>query len=219
MKKYLCLVFVTLFLFTGCNDKTKQPEDEKSPKVVIVYETEKENPSKEEMNTAASILKARLEEMNNKNAKVSVKENNRIEVESEFFKAPEKLVKVWHYLKFVDSEGNEVLNGTHIKDASSEYGKTSELSEECYYISLELTERGRKAFYEATARNVGQQIYIILDDAVISAPTVNEAINDTTCVITGDFTQEEAKQLAANIKSGQLPLAMKISEIKINEGR
>ena len=59
-------------------------------------------------------------------------------------------------------EGAEVLNGEHIKDASSQYGATSEMGAAGYYVQLELTTEGQQAFYAATAANVGQPIGQVL---------------------------------------------------------
>jgi len=184
---------------------------------VIVFQAEKENPTKEEMDSAAQVITKRLENMGYTEADITVQGEDKVRAEIPSFSNPEEAAKqlgAMAQLRFVDGAGTEVLNGKHIKDASSEYGQTDQLGSASYYISLELTEDGRKAFYDATSRNVGQPIYIMLDDAIISAPTVNEAINDTKCVITGEFTQEEAKSLAANIKAGKLPFSMKTVEVR-----
>ncbi len=193
---------------------------------VIVFEAGKENPSSEEMETVAAMLQTRLDNMGYTEADVSIQGEKSVRVEIPSFSNPEAAAKslgATAQLKFYDNsgidpttqqfiEGAEVLSGKHIKDASSQYGATSEMGQAGYYIQLELTDEGQKAFYEATSRNVGQPIYIVMDGAPLSSPVVNEAINDTTCVITGEFTQEEAQNLASNIKSGQLPFSLNVTE-------
>ena len=67
-------------------------------------------------------------------------------------------------------------------------------------------DEGKEKFAEATERLVGGTISIWMDDVMISAPTVNEAITNGECTISGDFTSEEATQLASQIQSGACPL-------------
>lgn len=196
---------------------------------VIVFKAEKANPTSDEMDTVAALLRTRVDNMGYMESEISVQGSDCVRVEIPSFSNPEEAAEslgATAQLKFYDNsafdqttgqllEGaKEVLNGKHIKDASSQYGSTSDLSGAGYYVQLELTEEGRKAFYEATSANIGQPIYIAMDNTVISAPTVQSAINDDTCIITGDFTQEEAQNLAANIKSGQLPFSLSTVEVK-----
>lgn len=196
---------------------------------IIVFKAEKENPSSEEMDTVASLLRTRLDGMGYTEADISVQGSDSVRVEIPSFSNPEEAAEslgATAQLKFYDEsafdmttgqlleDAKEVLSGDHIKDASSQYGQTSELGNASYYVQLELTEEGRKAFYEATSANIGKPIFIVMDETIISYPTVQTAINDTTCVITGEFTQEEAKNLAANIKSGQLPFSLSVTEMR-----
>ncbi len=195
---------------------------------VIVFTAEKESPSAEEMDTVAALLQTRLDGMGYTEADVSVQGEKSVRVEIPSFSNPEAAAEslgATAQLKFYDNsgidqttqqfiEGKEVLSGKHIKGATAQYGATSEMGSAGYYVQLELTDEGQKAFYEATSKNVGQPIYIVMDSIPISAPTVQTAINDTTCIISGDFTQEEASNLAANIKSGQLPFSLSVSEMR-----
>ncbi len=196
---------------------------------VIVFTAEKENPSADEMDTVAALLRTRLDNMGYTEADVSVQGEKSVRVEIPSFSNPEAAAEslgATAQLKFYDNSGvdittgqildgaTEVLSGKHIKGASSQYGATSEMGAASYYVQLELTDEGQQAFYEATSNNVGQPIYIAMDNIIISAPTVQTAINDTTCIISGDFTQEEASNLAANIKSGQLPFSLSVTEMR-----
>ncbi|MCD7855022.1 MAG: protein translocase subunit SecD, partial [Clostridiales bacterium] len=79
-------------------------------------------------------------------------------------------------------------------------------------VALEFDSVGKQAFAEATQNNIGNRIYILLDDQIISAPTVNTAILDGSAIITGDFTNEEAQKLANLIKSGSLPFDLRVIE-------
>ena len=108
------------------------------------------------------------------------------------------------------------MTGDQVDNATAEYGKadSSATAKNAYYISLKLTEDGQKKFSEATGRLVGKPIYIVMDNSVISAPNVNTKIDSDSCVITGDFTAEQAKSLAANIKAGRIPFNLNQVEVR-----
>ncbi len=79
-------------------------------------------------------------------------------------------------------------------------------------VSLEFNSDGAKLFEDATARLVGKQIAIVLDNVVISAPVVQDRIAGGHAQITGRFTAEEAGRLAIMLKAGALPVAVEIAE-------
>ena len=79
-------------------------------------------------------------------------------------------------------------------------------------VSLEFNDNGARLFEEATARLVGKQIAIVLDDVVISAPVVQDRIAGGHAQITGRFTADEAGRLAIMLKAGALPVAVEIAE-------
>ena len=116
-------------------------------------------------------------------------------------------------LQFTTSDGTVVLEGTDVADAQA--GSTSDQMTQArkYIVELTLTDDGAKKFAEATQANLGKQIAIVYGD-VISAPTVQSAITDGRCQITGDFTYEEADQLASTIRIGSLSL--ELQELRSN---
>ncbi len=71
---------------------------------------------------------------------------------------------------------------------------------------------GAKKFGRATTDNVGSRIAIILDDNIISAPQIREPILGGNGQITGDFTFQEATDLALLLRSGALPAPLTIIE-------
>lgn len=73
------------------------------------------------------------------------------------------------------------------------------------------TEGGRK-FGRATQRSVGNQLAIVLDGAVISAPRVNEPILGGSGIITGNFTVQEANDLSLLLRAGALPAPLVVLE-------
>ena len=79
-------------------------------------------------------------------------------------------------------------------------------------VSLEFNSEGARLFEEATARLVGRQLAIVLDNVVISAPVVQDRISGGRAQITGRFTADEAGRLAIMLKAGALPVAVEIAE-------
>ncbi len=79
-------------------------------------------------------------------------------------------------------------------------------------VSLEFNSEGARLFEEATARMIGRQLAIVLDNVVISAPVVQDRIAGGHAQITGRFTAEEAGRLAIMLKAGALPVAVEIAE-------
>ncbi|PIW64559.1 MAG: protein translocase subunit SecD, partial [Candidatus Omnitrophica bacterium CG12_big_fil_rev_8_21_14_0_65_50_5] len=80
------------------------------------------------------------------------------------------------------------------------------------YVSLSFKGEGSKQFATVTRNNVGRRLAIVLDDKVISAPNIQEAISGGQAQITGQFSYEEASLLALNLRSGALPAPMRIEE-------
>ncbi|MGN8912745.1 protein translocase subunit SecD [Anaerofustis butyriciformans] len=116
-------------------------------------------------------------------------------------------------LEFVDPDGNVILDGSNVKSAKYEIQKSDGYVEQPV-VALELDNEGAKAFAEATEKNIGNVISIKLDDEVISAPTVQNAITDGKCVITGMKDSEEATELATLITAGSLPVDLEAVEIR-----
>ncbi len=79
-------------------------------------------------------------------------------------------------------------------------------------VSFELTDHGRQVFAEYTANHVGDILAIVLDKQVISAPEIQQPIPDGRGVIQGNFTFEEANNLAIQLRYGALPIPLKVVE-------
>lgn len=78
-----------------------------------------------------------------------------------------------------------------------------------WFIEFELTGEGGDVFGPFTAANIQQPMAIVLDGRLISAPTIQARL-DTGGVITGNFSEEEAKQLALQLRSGALPIPLSV---------
>jgi preprotein translocase subunit SecD len=77
-------------------------------------------------------------------------------------------------------------------------------------VTLELNGAGTKRFAKVTQENTGKPFAIIIDGVVISAPNINEPILGGSAVINGGFTVESANQLAIALRSGKLPVDLKV---------
>ncbi len=98
------------------------------------------------------------------------------------------------------------LTGQHLKQAQLQYDPSTGMP----IISLEFNDEGKKLFADITERNIGKPVGIFLDGQPISTPRVNERIGEGRAVITGDFTIDEAKQLARRLNAGALPVPINL---------
>ncbi len=104
-----------------------------------------------------------------------------------------------------------ILDGSDIVSAQAGYITNEQTGQPEYVVNLEFTEKGTEKFAEATSEMVGDTISVWMDDVMISYPTVNEAITDGQCTISGSFTAAEATELANQINAGALPFALDIA--------
>ena len=81
-------------------------------------------------------------------------------------------------------------------------------------VSLEFSSEGAQKFGVITERNIGKPLYILLDQETVSAPLVQEKIVGSA-QITGDFTLEEARNLAIQLNAGALPVGVHLIEQRV----
>src|SRR2546421_10549097 len=81
-----------------------------------------------------------------------------------------------------------------------------------WQVAIEFTATGTRIFGEVTEQNVGKRLAIILDGTVSSAPRINERIPGGRAVITGQFTVDDARDLAIVLRAGALPAPVVILE-------
>ena len=110
-------------------------------------------------------------------------------------------VYVLYAIKITTRDGSALLDGGCISDARQDFSSVVGSNE----ISMTMNSEGANEWKKITGQNVGNCIAIVLDDQVYSAPRVNGEIAGGRSSITGDFTLEEAKDLANILKSGKLP--------------
>ncbi len=101
-----------------------------------------------------------------------------------------------------------VITGAGLRQAgvnSDQFGQ--------YFVDFALTEEGGRVFAEHTRANQGKYLTIVLDKKVISSPTINAVIEDQG-TISGNFTLEEAQQLATQLRFGSLPVPLRIESTR-----
>src|SRR5207237_3890011 len=81
-----------------------------------------------------------------------------------------------------------------------------------WQVSITFTATGGRIFGEVTEQNVGRRLAIVLDGTVCSSPRINERIPGGHAVITGQFTAEDAQDLAIVLRAGALPAPVVILE-------
>ncbi|HXV19030.1 MAG TPA: protein translocase subunit SecD, partial [Candidatus Omnitrophota bacterium] len=115
---------------------------------------------------------------------------------------------------YKDEDGRQILlhkesplTGKSVKDARVDFGQYNES-----IVSLEFDGDGGKIFSELTGAHVGDRLAIVLDDVVQSSPVINEQIPSGRAQITGNFTFEQANDLAIALRAGALPAPIVIEE-------
>ncbi len=111
-----------------------------------------------------------------------------------------------HAIKANTRDGMAPLDGGVITSASGDYGQTGAYAE----VSVTMNSAGSKVWANLTRDNVGKCVAIVLDGYVYSAPRINEEIPGGRTQITGNFTIQEATDLANVLESGKLPAPARI---------
>ena len=106
------------------------------------------------------------------------------------------------------SSSEAAMEGEVVTDASqsfAEFGNTAD-------VSMSMNKEGARKWKKLTGDNIGKSVAIVLDNYVYSFPTVQAQISGGRSSITGNFTVNEAKDLANILKSGKLPAPARIIE-------
>lgn len=179
-------------------------------------------PTADQIKTVINIMRTRLDAKGYTDANITSSQANRVIVEIPNLKDPQQAVKELGQtalLELIDpgeekaivgqplTGGAVVLSGNEVISATAVLNPNTNKWE----IDFEITPAAQKKFADATERLAQKSdgvIAITLDRVVISAPGVDEKIDSSKAQITGNFTQEEAKNLALLIQSGALPFKL-----------
>ena len=111
-------------------------------------------------------------------------------------------------IKITNRDGRAPLGGDVITDARADFSQTSAYAN----VSMTMNAEGSKTWARMTKDNIDKSIAIALDGYIYSFPTVNTVIEGGSSQITGNFTVEEAKDLANTLKSGKMPAPARIMQ-------
>lgn len=181
--------------------------------VSVLMEIQDDNVTKDDLEKTRQLIDLRVNKLGVAETSVTVEGDRRIRVEipGEYDSKDlvDSLSKTGN-LTFKDADGNEVLNGTDVDEASVVINSSSNAP----VVSLKLTDEGAKKFAEATEANLHKKISIYMDDEEISSPTVDAVITDGNAIIKGSGSLDEAKNLAGLINAGALPVTVKAIQIE-----
>ena len=167
------------------------------------------------MSKVRNIIERRVNSIGVAEPVIQLSGNDKLIVELAGIKDPQKAVeligttaKLEFRIKNKDgSYGPVLLEGSALKLAGVSRDQVGMPS-----VSFELNSQGANTFAKITRENIGKQLAIMLDNKEQSAPTINSEINGGSGIITGRFSMEEANNLANLLKSGALPVEIKIVE-------
>ncbi len=172
--------------------------------------------SPDDISKAISVIDNRVNALGVTEPVIVAEGSNRIRVELPGVNDPESAINFLGQtaqLQFVGPDDKVILTGANVKDSKAVVGKDSN-GMDMPQVTLEFNGEGSKKFADATAKYMNQQISIVLDDKIISAPVVQSQITGGQAVITGMEDFDEASKLAVQVRSGALPVTLKPIEIR-----
>lgn len=110
--------------------------------------------------------------------------------------------------KVVYDKSKVLLTGDMIGEATSGSRQQEGTGKTEYGVSIRFAGKGIKKFAKITGEHVGEQLAIVYDEKLVSAPNLKEEISGGECWISGSFTSESAEQLASTVRIGALPLEL-----------
>jgi preprotein translocase subunit SecD len=119
--------------------------------------------------------------------------------------ANSEILDGWEGQKFL-IEKRVVVSGADVVDAQPSFDPRVDVP----VVSFRFNSRGARLFAEATRQNVGKPFAIVLDNQVLSAPVIQEPILGGSGQISGNFTVQEANDLAIMLRAGALPASLTV---------
>lgn len=181
----------------------------------IVYEADAGNPSEDEMSAAISMLQNRLDSKGWTEAIVYQEGEKRIRLEIPGVDNIEEVldeIGQTAKLSFKNENWEDVVSGENVINAKK-MTYTDSFGAQQIVVSLEFDQQGTEDFKIATEENLNKTLFIVLDDTIISAPTVNAVIEDGNVIIEGNFDINSAEELASLIRAGSLPFNLNVLEV------
>jgi preprotein translocase subunit SecD len=102
------------------------------------------------------------------------------------------------------------ISGEMLVDAHTTYNESNQVA-----VGFSLNNEGAKTFSEITKNNIGKPFAILLDNVVLTAPTIQSHIPSGSGIITGNYTEESANEMSLLLRSGALPVPLKSVEQRV----
>lgn len=179
--------------------------------VLEAQDTPESKVTPDSMRRAKGIIEERVNQLGVAEPVIQIQGERRLIVELAGIEDPEKAVRDMikpAFLEFKTADGKTVLTGKDLKDARESRDPTSGAID----VNLTFNPAGAKKFAEITSENVGKPLGIYLDGNLLQAPEVREPILDGKARITGYSSLEEAHRMAILLRSGALPVKLKVLE-------
>ncbi len=170
------------------------------------------------MQETKAIIEQRVNGLGVSEPNITLEDKDRIRIELAGLNDPQSAIDMigkTAQLEFIDPDGNVVLTGENVKNSEVQYSNNE------LVVSLEFDSEGAKKFEQKTeelfpkTKDEDKIIYIVLDGETISYPVVNAIIRDGKSIIEGNFTVDEASNLANLIRAGALPMELEELEISV----
>lgn len=194
------------YKFMNFNESIKKGLDLQGG-VSVLQEIVDEEVTKDTLQRTRELLSLRVNKFGLSEPIVAIEGDNRIRIDLAGVFDSDDIVKTLTStgeLTFKDENGNVLLTGNDVKDATAVL-----TSEGKAIIKLKFTPEGTQKFAEATKNNLNKIIEISMDDQVLTKPVVNAEITEGEAVIEGSRSFEEANKVASIIQSGALPVTLK----------
>ena len=216
---FICLALIASAIFTVYHAKSriKRGLDIAGGLYVLLeaVETGDEEVDADAIQRAIAVIRMRVDELGVAEPVIAPQGENRIRIELPAVQDAERAREIigrTARLSFVGPDGKEIVTGAHLTKAMVEQNVYVDPKP---YVSIKFDEEGTRKFGKATGEFLKQPISIVLDGEVISSPIVNSVITNGEAIITGNFTYEEAADLALLLRSGSLPVELKTMESRL----
>ena len=194
------------YKFMNFNESIKKGLDLQGG-VSVLQEIVDEEVTKDTLQRTRELLSLRVNKFGLSEPVVAIEGDNRIRIDLAGVFDSDDIVKTLTStgeLTFKDENGNVLLTGNDVKDATAVLNNEGKA-----IIQLKFTPEGTQKFAEATKNNLNKTIEISMDDQVLTKPVVNTEITEGEAVIEGSRSFEEANKVASIIQSGALPVTLK----------
>ena len=196
----------------------------------VVLQSQEANPSREDLDAARSVIENRVNAFGVAEPVIQTSGDNRIVVELPGLSSADQdraldLIGQQAVLEFrlvrpgatepftLDDLEPAAFTGEILQDASADFNRVGNATLGGALVLFEVKREFAGQFGDFTSSNIGRPMAIVLDNNIISAPRIQARIADSG-QITGDFTLDEASNLALVLRSGSLPITLQTEEVR-----